>query len=268
VRQQGGDTALWRQHKQQLSVARAAQWRQKTLRLLALPHPCLQQMMEGEELYTRVQKKVAPDASPGWTMVLRDRATRLLWDRRGGRKDRQLWKKALRRLCQGSQPTGALTLLTAGERRSGSRWLELCREARRTGKRGRPTKTRRTGVKVRRKHTGAQRHQRGRPRPKSPAPSPEPPDTAPPLATPETAMHANPREAFHTSLRRRGAASRRRTNRYAKNTGRLQERWDVYGMVPNFVRVPLTTRPVPAVAFGVLESGLSLHEIFFLQKVA
>ena len=57
-------------------------------------------------------------------------------------------------------------------------------------------------------------------------------------------------------------------NRYAKKTGRLQERLDVYWIVHNFVRVHFTTRQVPAVALGVLESGLSLHEIFFIQKVA
>jgi hypothetical protein len=81
-------------------------------------------------------------------------------------------------------------------------------------------------------------------------------------------MHANPLEAFQTSLRRRWAAYRRRTNMYAKNTGRLQERLDVYGIGQNVVRVHFTTRQVPAVALGVLESGLSLHEIFFMQKVA
>src|SRR5262249_43823499 len=46
--------------------------------------------------------------------------------------------------------------------------------------------------------------------------------TAQSLAT--TEIHANHLEAFHTSLRRRCAAYRRRTNMSAKNTGRLQER--------------------------------------------
>src|SRR5262245_23447123 len=55
---------------------------------------------------------------------------------------------------------------------------------------------------------------------------------------------------------------------YAKNPGRLQERLDVYWIVHNFVRVHFTTRQVPAVALGVLKSGLSLHELFFIQKVA
>jgi hypothetical protein len=43
---------------------------------------------------------------------------------------------------------------------------------------------------------------------------------------------------------------------------------DVYWIVHNFVRVHFTTRQVPAVALGVLEYGLSLNEIFFIQKIA
>jgi len=124
--------------------------------------------------------------------------------------------------------------------------FELCRQALRTGKRGRPKKTLPTGVKVRLKNKGSQRHKRGPKRPKYQAPYPEHPDTAQSLATPE--IHANHLEAFHTSLRRRCAAYRRRTNMYAKNTGRLQERLDVYWIVHNFVRVHFTTRQVPAVA--------------------
>jgi hypothetical protein len=81
-------------------------------------------------------------------------------------------------------------------------------------------------------------------------------------------MHANHLEAFNTSLRRRCAAYRRRTNTSAKTTGRLQERLDVYWLVQNFVRVHFTTRQVPAVALGVLEHGFSLHELFLIQKAA
>jgi hypothetical protein len=54
---------------------------------------------------------------------------------------------------------------------------------------------------------------------------------------------------------------------YAKTTGRLQERLDVYWIVHNFVRMHFTTRQVPAVALGVLESSLSLNELFFIQKI-
>jgi len=120
--------------------------------LFALTHQFLQQLIEGDELYTRVKKNVAPDESQGWTIVLMDRATRFLWDMQCGRKDRKMFKKAMRLLCQVIEQTGDLTLLTDGERRYGSLLFELCSEALRTGKRGRPKKTLRQGVKVRLKN--------------------------------------------------------------------------------------------------------------------
>ena len=260
------DTPLWCQQKQYLSLARATQWLKKTLLLFALTHQFLQQLIEGDELYTRVHKNMAPDESQGWTIVLMDRATRFIWDMHCGRKERQLFKKAMGLLCQVIQQTGDLTLLTDGERRYGSLLFELCSEALRTGKRGRPKKTLRKGVKVRLKNKGSQKHKRGPKRPKYQAPYPEHPDTAQPLDTKE--IHANHLEAFNTSLRRRCAAYRRRTNMYAKNTGRLQERLDVYWIVHNFVRVHFTTRQVPAVALGILEHGFALHELFLIQKAA
>jgi hypothetical protein len=247
-------------------LARAAEWRKKTLLLFALTHQFLRQLIEGDELYTKVHKKVAPDESQGWTVVLMDRATRFLWDMHCGRKDRKMFKKAMGLLCQVIEHTGDLTLLTDGERRYGSLLFELCSEALRNGQRGRPKKTLPKGVKVRIKNKGSQRHKRGPKRPKYQAPYPEHPDTPPLLAT--TEIHANHLEAFHTSLRRRWAAYRRHTNMYAKNTGRLQERLDVYWIVHNFVRVHFTTRQVPAVALGVLEERLSLQEIFLIQKAA
>ena len=234
--------------------------------MFALTHQFLQQLIEGDELYTRVHKNVAPDESQGWTLVLMDRASRFLWEMQCGRKERKLFKQAMVLLCEVIQHTSDLTLLTDGERRYGSLLFEICSEVLRTGKRGRPKKTLRKGVKVRLKNKGAQRHKRGRKRPKYQTPCPEHPDTAQPLATAE--IHANHLEAFNTSLRRRCAAYRRRTNTYAKNQTRLQERLDVYWIVHNFVRVHFTTRQVPAVALGVLESGFSLKEVFFLQKIA
>jgi len=265
-RYQRGNAPLWCEQKQYLSLAKATQWLKKTLLLFALTHQFLQQMIEGDELYTRVNKKVAPDESQGWTVVLMDRATRFIWDMQCGRKDRKLFKNAMRLLCHVIEQTGDLTLLTDGERRYGSLLFELCSEALRTGKRGRPKKTLRQGVKVRLKNKGSQRHKRGPKRPKYQAPYPEHPQTAQSLATKE--IHANHLEAFNTSLRRRCAAYRRRTNMYAKTTGRLQERLDVYWMVHNFVRVHFTTRRVPAVALGILEHGFSLHELFLIRKAA
>src|SRR5262244_3692064 len=174
----------------------------------------LSALIEGDELYTRVHKNMAPDESQGWTIVLMDRATRFIWDMHCGRKERQLFKKAMGLLCQVIQQTGDLTLLTDGERRYGSLLFELCSEALRTGKRGRPKKTLRKGVKVRLKNKGSQKHKRGPKRLKYQAPYPEHPDTAQPLDTKE--IHANHLEAFNTSLRRRCAAYRRRTNMYAR----------------------------------------------------
>jgi len=194
----------------------------KTLQLFAFTHQFLQQLIEGDELYTSVKKHVAPDESQGWTVVLMDRATRFLWDMHCGRKERKMLKKAMGLLCQVIQQTGDLTLLTDGKRRYGSLLFELCRQARHKGTRGRPKKTLPKGVKVRLKNQGSQRRRRGPKRPTYQAPYPEHPDTAQPIAT--TEMHANHLEAFHTSLRRRCAACRRRTNMYAKNTERLQER--------------------------------------------
>lgn len=77
----------------------------------------LRQLIDGDALYTKGHKKVAPDESQGWTVVLMDRATRFLWDMPCGRKDRKMCKKAMGLLCQVLEQTGDLTLLTDGERR-------------------------------------------------------------------------------------------------------------------------------------------------------
>jgi hypothetical protein len=86
-----------------MSVARATQWPKKTLLLFALTHEFLQQLIEGDELYPRVHKKVSPDESQGWTVVLIDQATRFIWDMHCGRKDRKMFQKAMRLLCQVAQ---------------------------------------------------------------------------------------------------------------------------------------------------------------------
>ena len=198
--------------------------------------------------------------------MLLDRAPRFLWEMPWGRQDRKLLKHAGRLLGEVLKQTGAVTLLTDGERRDGSLVFELWGQALRNGKRGRPQKTRPKGVTVRLKNKGSHRHRRGPKQPQEQAPYLEHPDTAQSVATNE--RHAKHLAAFHTSLRRRCAAYRRRTNMYAKYTGRLQERVDVYWIVHNFVRVHFTTRQVPAVALGILGHGFALHEIFLIQKAA
>jgi hypothetical protein len=73
-------------------------------------------------------------------------------------------------LGQVIEQTGDLTLLTDGERSYGNLLFEICQEALRTGKPGRPRKTLPKGVKVRIKNKGSQVHKRGRKRPKYQAP--------------------------------------------------------------------------------------------------
>src|SRR5438034_9788131 len=133
-----------------------------------------------------------------------DRATRILWEVQCGRQDRAVLQQARRLLCHVIQQTCDLTLVTDGERRCGTLWFEICHQVLRNGKRGRPKKTLRKGVKVRLKNKGAQAHKKGRKRPKYQAPFPEHPETIQTITTQD--IHANHLEALNTSLRRRCAA--------------------------------------------------------------
>lgn len=185
-----------------------------TLLLYALSHRFLQQVVEGDEVYTKVHANVPAPESEGWTMVLMDRASRFLWELQCGEKDRTLFEQTMQRLVQVIQQTGDLSLVTDGERRYGNVLFELCRQVVHTGQRGRPKTTLPEGVRVRVKNKGSQAHKRGRKRPKYQAPQPEHPATPPTLV--ETDIHANHLEAFNASLRRRLACYRRKTNTYAK----------------------------------------------------
>ena len=81
----------------------------------------------------------------------------------------------------------------------------------------------------------------------------------------ETDIHANHAEAFFSSLRRKCATFRRKTNMYAKTTQGLQRLLHVYWVVHNFMRTHFTTREVPAVALGILERRMSVQEMFQIQ---
>jgi hypothetical protein len=155
-------------------------------------------------------------------------------------------------------------LVTDGERRYGNLLFEICAEVLRTGKPGRPRKILPQGVKVRIKNKGSQGHKKGPKRPKYQDPQSEHPQTQQDLNNKE--IHANHIEAFNASLRRRCAAYRRKTNTYAKQEKRLQERLDVYWIVHNFIRPHFTTRTVPAIALGILERGLTWKELFSIRK--
>lgn len=195
----------------------------ETLMLYALSHRFLQQLVEGDEVYTKVKANVPAPESEGWTIVLLDRASRFLWELQCGEKDHTLFEQAMHRLVQVIRQTGDLSLVTDGERRYGNLLFELCRQVVRTGQRGRPKTTLAEGVRVRVKNKGSQAHKRGRKRPKYEAPQPEHPATPSTLA--ETEIHANHLEAFNAALRRRLACYRRKTNTYAKKQRPCKRDW-------------------------------------------
>jgi transposase-like protein len=184
------------------------------LLLYALCHQFLHQLIEGDELYTKVNLNQPPADSPGWTIVLMDRASRFIWDLRCGERERALFEQAIQTLAHVVQQTNDLALVTDGERRYGLVLFEICQTVIRTGHRGRPRHTLPEGVQVRVKNKGAQTHHRGRKRPKYQAPQPEHPKTTSTLRDDD--IHASHVEAFNAALRRRMACYRRKTNTYAK----------------------------------------------------
>ena len=238
----------------------------RTLLLYALVHSFLKLMIEGDEVYTRVGKNMPPDESTGWTVVLMDRASRFLWELQCEKKDRQLFRKALRTLTKLVTRTKDLSLLTDGERRYGNILFEICNELIFTGKKGRPRKTLIKGVKVRIKNKGSQAHKKGPKRPKYQAPHLEHPQTVQDINN--TDIHANHCEAFNSALRRRNSAFRRRTNTYSKNESGLQRTLDVLWVVHNFIRTHFTTKKVPAVALGIFDKQLSWDELFMIPMTA
>lgn len=239
---------------------------QQTLLLYALCHNFIQLMIEGDELYTKINKNVPPSESEGWTVVLMDRASRFIWHLECGKKEERLFKKAICILFKIIKKTDDLTLLTDGERRYGNVLFEICYEILRTGKKGRPRKTLTKGVKVRVKNKGSQKNKPGRKREKYQAPQSEHPDTSQDINNSD--IHANHVEAFNAALRRICAAFRRKTNTYAKKRERLQERLNVIWIMHNFVRIHHTTKEVPAVALGIIESRTPFEDLLRLEVVS
>ena len=236
---------------------------QQVLFLYALVHEFFAWVLEGDEAYTQVQKNVPPEQSLGWTILLMDRASRFIWALDCGKKERKLFKKAIKTLDKIARQTHDLSLFTDGERRYGTLLFEICHELVKNGKPGRPKKTFKRGVHVRVKNKGAQAHKKGPKRPKYQSPWKEHPETARTIT--EMDIHANHAEAFFSALRRKCATFRRKTNTYAKATTGLQRLLRVYWVVHNFLRVHFTIREVPAVVLGILERRLSVQEIFQIQ---
>ena len=192
-----------------------------------------------------------------------DRASRFIWALDCGKKDRRLFQKAIKTLDKIARQAHDLSIFTDGERRYGNLLFAICYELVHNGKPGRPKQTCKRGVHFRIKNKGAQAHKKGRKHLKYQSPWREHPDTARTIA--ETDIHANHAEAFFSALRRKCATFRRKTNMYAKSTRGLQRLLRVYWVMHNFLRVHFTTRAVPAVALGILERRLSVHEIFQIQ---
>src|SRR4030095_3021103 len=182
----------------------------QVLFLYALVHEFLELGLEGDEVYTKVQKNVPPDESLGWTILLMDRASRFIWALDCGKKDRRLFKTAIKTLDKIARQTHDLSIFTDGERRYGNLLFEICHEIVKNGKPGRPKKTCKKGVHARLKKKGPHDQKKGRKRPKYQSPWKEHPETARTIA--ETDIHANHAEAFWSALRRKCATFRRKTN--------------------------------------------------------
>ncbi len=182
------------------------------LRLSAWLHQLIELMIEGDELYTKVEKNEPPALSQGWrivsrdlrrlprTLVLQDKSTRktppsrFLWELHCGSKDQQLFKRALNTLVEVISQTEDLSLFTDGERRYGNLLFDICHEVIRDGQPGRPPKPLPKGIRVRLKHKGAKKRV-GRPRKKYEAPVPEHPQTETKVV--ENEIHANHVEGFN-----------------------------------------------------------------------
>lgn len=236
----------------------------ESLMVYALMQTFVTQVIEGDELYTKVGKNLPIEDSEGWTIVLMERASRFIWALKCGKKDRSLFLGAMQILRQVIEQSDDVTLLTDGERRYGNILFEICNEVIRTGKRGRPPKVLKKGVRVRLKNKGSQSKKRGRKRPKYEAPQKEHPETSQNISNKD--IHANHVEAFNSSNRRRNSTYRRKTNTYSKTKTGLQRTLDIFWIVHNFIRVHFTTKQVPSVTLGIIDKGLSWEEMFMIQK--
>lgn len=229
----------------------------EALFLYSLVSEHLTKIVEGDELYTKVKKNVDPYESEGWTIMLMDRATRFIWEMSCSKKVEKLFLKAMKKLVKMIKKDKDITLVTDGERRYATTLFTICSELLKTGKRGRPKRVFKKGLKVRVKNKGRGGNKRGRK--KYQAPKNEHPETAQDLN--DSDIHANHVEAQNSATRRRNSAFRRKTNTYAKTVDALQRTLDLYWVSHNFIKVHFSTKAVPAVLLGVVNQGLEWVEI-------
>ena len=236
-----------------------------TLMLYSLSQSFLGLMVEGDELYTRVNSNRPQQLSEGWTVLLLERASRFVIELNCGEKDNTLFLQAIERFIELVNCTDEISLLTDGERRYSTILFDICHELLKTGKPGRPKKVLPKGVQVKLKNKGNQAHKKGPKRAKYQTPKPEHPDTKKSIE--EKEIHANHIEAQNASIRRKLSPYRRRTNTYAKTKASLQRVLDVYWCIHNFVRKHFTLKVVPAVKLGIIKEPMSWENIMSVKLV-
>lgn len=128
-----------------------------------------------------------------------------------------------------------------------------------------PRKILKKGVIVRVKNKGSQAHKKGPKKQKHQATHPQHPETSSNISDEET--HANHVEANNSAMRRKASPYRRKTNTYAKSKAGLQRVLNLYWVIHNFVRGHFTTKEVPAVSLGIIESGFTVQELFSAQLI-
>ncbi len=231
--------------------------------LYALTHNFIEQLVEGDELYTKVKSNKPSSESEGWTIMLLERRSRFIWELSCGEKTEELFNKAIETLVQIIKSTEDTTLLTDGERRYGNLLFGICKELYNDGKRGRPKSVLPEGVKVKLKNKGSQKRKKGPKRQKYQTPVSEHPDTKQNIVNSD--IHANHCEGQNSALRRKNSAYRRRSNTYGKEKERLQITLDDYWIVHNFIRVHHTIKKVPAVAMGIIDTAIGWTGILKLR---
>jgi len=78
--------------------------------LYSLTHTFVRQIIEGDELYTKVESNKPAAESEGWTIMLLERSSRFLWELSCNKRDSDLFKEAIQTLVQIIKKTKDITL--------------------------------------------------------------------------------------------------------------------------------------------------------------
>ena len=229
-------------------------------KLYSLTHNFLSQIIEGDELYTRVHENKPQEESDGWTIMFIERGSRFIWEFECGKKDKALFSGVLERLVELIHRTNEFTIVTDGERRYGNILFDLCREVINNDVNESPMTVLQKGILVGLKNKGNNKPNK---KPKYERPQPEHPETKHVLENDD--IHANHAEGQNAATRRKLSPYRRKTNTYAKNKTSLQRVLDLYWVVHNFIRKHYSTKTVPAVANGIMKRGLTWTEALTIR---